>query len=477
MYRLKKILLEFRKNYNADPRALAIMRIGIALIVICDLAIRMCDLEAHYTDAGIWPTDLIKNFGWNHGYWSAHALSGGYEFQLILFVLHFICALGVLFGFRTRLSTMLTWLLTISLHNRNIFILQSGDDLLRMVLFWGLFLPWNQVYSLDAKAGRVRNISNVWVVPGYFALIASVYFFSVILKTDPEWHSQGLAVYYALSLEQLRLPLGDFIYNYPGLLKILTHLVYYTEFLVPIFILLPSRSGRSRLLAFAMIFMLHVGFALTLYVGLFYIIGIVSAIGLIPGFVFDKLWLKLRTRTAIPKTKILNQTWLINSFGFLSAFAVCICLIINLSTVGWFPYRLRDEINTVTNALRLNQYWGMFSPGVLKEDGWFVYHGMDSIGRQWDLRRNEDYVDYSKPQHIVSMYKSDRWRKLAENMQSNNYTFLRPLYCKYILRKWNKEHPKKKLFTLNLYFMQKTNLENYKTTVPEKKLHCVCDEH
>lgn len=452
------------------------MRIGIALIVICDLIIRGNDLEAHYTNQGIWPTDLIKNFGWNKGYWSLHALSGEYLPQLILFIFHFIFALGVLFGYRTRLSTLLTWLLTISLHNRNIFILQSGDDLLRMVLFWGLFLPWSEVYSLDAKAGRAKKTTNHWVIPGYFTLIASVYFFSVLLKTDAEWRSQGSAVYYALSLEQLRLPLGDFVYNYPGLMKLLTHLVYYAEFLIPIFILLPSRSGRSRLLAFALIFMLHLGFGLTLYVGLFYIIGIVSAIGLLPGFIFDKLGLKPGNKVKRPAEGIRIKTWFVNSLNFLSAFVICLCLIINLSTIGWFSYRLRDELTVASNALRFNQYWGMFSPSVLKEDGWFVYHGMDSIGRQWDLRRNEDYVDYSKPEHIVSMYKSDRWRKLAENMQSDNYTFLRPLYCKYIIKKWNREHPQKKVFTLNLYFMQKTNLENYKTTVPEKKLHCVCDE-
>src|SRR5687768_9236884 len=103
------------------------MRIGIALVVIVDLLIRSSDLRAFYTDEGLWPTRLIYTFGWNTGYWSLHAIQGTFTWELVLFCLHFLSAFGLLLGFKTRWSTLLTWLFTISLHNRNIFILQSGD--------------------------------------------------------------------------------------------------------------------------------------------------------------------------------------------------------------------------------------------------------------------------------------------------------------------------------------------------------------
>jgi hypothetical protein len=156
---------------------------------------------------------------------------------------------------------------------------------------------------------------------------------------------------------------------------------------------------------------------------------------------------------------------------------ICLSLIINLSSLDWFKYQLRKEIWYPVNVFRLDQYWGMFSPSILKKDGWFVYHGVDSLGRQWDLRLNQDYVDYTKPKHVVSMYKSDRWRKLAENMQNTQFTFLRPQYGRYILRTWNLQHPEKKIATLNLYFMEKENLLNYKTSVLNKNLYCVCIEN
>jgi hypothetical protein len=470
---LKKIVVYISGCYALDPRALALMRMGVALVVIADLLIRGSDLEAHYTDKGLWPSELMPNFGWQPGFWSLHSLNGSYGWALFLFMVQGLFAFFLLLGYRTRLATLVVWLMTISLHNRNLFVLQSGDDLLRLLLLWGLFLPWQAYYSLDAKRNKAP-IATGLAGFGYLLLIASVYFFSVAFKTSPEWRSDGSAIYYALSLDQMRLPItGDWLYQFPGLMTLLTHLVIYMELLIPLLLLLPSRKGYLRLAAVILTLLLHLGIGLTLYVGLFYIINIVSVLGLIPSFVMDRLEARFRIKKqALPFRSLPPLPQLLVNSACLALIAVCGML--NLSAVSWFPYQLRGETLYPVNALRLNQYWGMFSPSVLKRDGWFVYHGADSLGRQWDLRLNQDYVDYKKPEHVVSLYKSDRWRKLSENMQSDNYTFLRPLYCKYLLYAWNKNHPEKQLATLNLYYMQKESLPNYKTTPVEKKIFCVC---
>ncbi|MCW3077138.1 MAG: hypothetical protein JWO32_1747 [Bacteroidetes bacterium] len=478
MWRFKKILVHILKGYTLDLRALSLMRMGVALLVITDLIIRAGDLTAHYTNNGIWPVHLIHNFGWKFGYWSVHELNGSYGWALSLFVIHFVFAFFLLVGYKTRLANLMVWLLYISLHNRNLFVLQAGDDLLRLVLFWGLFLPWNAFYSVDSKNnGSVKSLGYLPNM-GFLMLIASVYFFTVNLKESSEWREEGSAVYYALSLDQLRLPgMGDWLYAHPDLMKVLTHFFYGAEIILPLLILLPSRKGYLRLTAFILICILHLGIGLTLYVGLFFAINIVTALGLLPSFVFKR---KAPVFSILYHTRVNKQLKPTRekSKAFVNLFMVIIIVmnvIINLSTVKWFNYNLRSEILIPFNTLRMDQMWGMFSPGVLKKDGWLVYHGMDSLGRQWDLRLNSDYVDYSKPEHVVSMYKTDRWRKLAENMQRNDMTFLRPQFGKYILRKWNSEHPEKKLATLNLYFMQKENLPDYKTTKIEKILYCVCN--
>lgn len=449
------------------------MRIAIALIVITDLSIRLTDLKAFYTSSGIWPSYLITNFGWNKGYWSLHMLSDTFVFELVLFSLHFICAFSLLLGYKSRISTLLTWLLYISLHNRNIYVLQGGDDLLRLILFWGIFLNWGSHYSLDAKKKGFYSKQTVVSNLGYLLLIASVYFFSALQKTSDDWIKNFDAVYYALSLEQIRLPLGDLLFQFPFFLKMLTVIVYGIEICAPILIFWPQKKGHLRLIALILLLGLHIGIGMNLFVGLFFLIGIASLIGLIPSFLIDRLEKMFRINSPIFQNEATSKLWNFSIRLFL-ILIISVCLLINLGSLPYNPYQLKSTLLLPVNALRLNQNWAMFAPGVLRNDGWFVYHGKDSIGRQWDLRLNQDYVDYLKPQHIVQMYKNDRWRKLAENLQNNNYTFLRSLYCKYILKEWNLSHPEKKIFSLDLYFMEKINQANYKQSIPEKKLHCSC---
>jgi hypothetical protein len=478
MYRLKKILVFLRNAYSLDLRALSLMRIVLGLVIIADLAIRIQDLGAHYTDDGIWPRRLVETFGWRSGYWTLHTLSGTFTFQLVVFILHILAACLLTVGYKTRAITIVVWLLTISLHNRNLYILQSGDDLLRLTLFWAIFLPWGAHYSIDAFGQRHITTPRFVVRFGYLLLVASVYFFSVCLKTGPEWRGEGTAAYYALSLEQLRLPYtGDFIYRFPSLLKMITWMVLGAEILIPFLILFPTRSGHTRTAAFIMICMLHIGIGLTLYVGLFYIISIATAIALLPESAMDSLECRIKLLQVRVVRMVPPRKWYRYISGAICIFALVMGLIINAGTVRNFSYELRRELWYPVSLLRLDQNWGMFSPDVMKKDGWFVLHGIDSHGVEWDLRHNKNQVDYTKPPHIVSLYPSDRWRKLAENMQNDNFTFLRPLYGEYILRSWNKSHPERRIETLSVYYMEKNNLPNYRTSEIKKVLYCVSNEH
>jgi len=445
------------------------MRIGLAIVCLLDLSFRFADIGALYSDEGLWPTRVMYNLAWQPGFWSLHALYGSTNWSLFLFTLHGLAAFLLLIGYRTRLMTLLVLVLYISLHNRNLFVLQAGDDLLRLTLFWGLFLNWGARYSLDSKRSGIDYTLPVPAGFAYLMLIASVYFFTALLKDDKEWHGDGTALYYALSLEQMRLPFGELIYPQTTVLNLLTHGVYYSELILPFLILWPSQKGYGRLIAFVLIFVLHISIGLCLYVGLFFLISIVTALGLIPATVFDKL----ESRFIFLKQNPLKLSLGIKLKHVVISFFLLLCLLINFSSLSWFPYQPGKELRFTTNVLRLNQYWGMFSPGILKKDGWMVYHGYDSVGRQWDLRLNADYVDYSKPKHIVSLYKSDRWRKLAENMQNEKFTFLRHLYASHYLKQWNSEHPEKPIKTLYLYFMEQETLPDYQKTPVNKLLYAI----
>jgi hypothetical protein len=244
------------------------------------------------------------------------------------------------------------------------------------------------------------------------------------------------------------------------------------ELLIPILILLPTSKPWIKLSAIAIIFILHISIGSTMYVGLFYLIDLSTALAMLPGKFLDRFtMLKINNVNKI-KTST-HKYWTYIKTPILT-FIVALCLILNFSYMSWFSYELTDGMHVVINTLRLNQYWGMFSPHIMKEDGWYVYEGYTDSGKHWDLYNNTPFIKAEKPEHLVKHYKSDRWRKLAENIQRNEYTFLRPLYCKYYLNKWNTEHPENKMRSLDFIFFQETSDENYKVKPLERKQFCFC---
>lgn len=470
-----------RACYTLDLRALGLMRIGTGIVLLVDLLIRSFSLRAHYSDEGVLTVSVLKQYNWNPYYFSFHAISGEVWFEALLFVLNAACVVMLIAGYRSRLFTFICWAFLVSLQNRNPFILQGGDDLLRMLLFWGIFLPWGSAYAVRQPA-RATNAAVSFANAGYLLLIASVYFFSAMLKTSPEWHEEGSAVYYALSLDQMRLPLGTLVYRFPWLMTFLTHLVYWIEVIAPLLLLLPLRNKWCRVAGIAAITLLQLGIMSCLYVGLFYIIALVALTGLLPSPVMDALERRFFGSGAslVKEEEEETRSSPLASFVRLNVNLYCIvlalyCLIMNLSQVSWFKYELQYSLLNVSHLLRLEQSWGMFSPAVLKDDGWYVYDGYTADGRHIDLS-NGATVDFSKPANVVTTYESDRWRKFGENYVFNNNNHMRPYFCRYLIRSWNEKHPTERVVEATVFYMQETSLPGYQVKPLTKIAACNCQD-
>lgn len=481
---LSNIIIKLKQTYALDVRALSLMRIAICVVLLVDLLIRSFSIKAFFTNEGIMPLEILKDYNWHPYYFSFHALSGELWWQVLLFILNAVCICFLLIGYRTRLFTFICWTFLVSLQNRNPFILQGGDDLLRLILLWGIFLPWGERYSVSAKKSEQTNSYLSLANLGYLLLIFSVYFFSALLKTSPEWRSEGTAIYYALSLDQLRLPLGTLLYKFPTLMKVLTFIVFYLELIAPIFLIIPFVSNRWRLIGIISIASLHIGICCTLYVGLFYIIGLTTLIGAIPTKTMDWLEQKFHTLRSNKVTIIENgsqSNFILSTFHSLKNWfigaVITYCLVLNLSNVRWFPFVMERYIVDIGKAFRLEQNWGMFAPFILKDDGWLVYSGFSKNNTYIDIKHEGKLSNFTKPENIVSEFESDRWRKYSENYVFNNNNYIRPYYCKYLLKKWNKEHPENQITELNIFFMKEVSLPDYKTKPIEKLALCNCHEN
>ncbi len=455
------------------------MRIAIGCVILADLIIRSRSIVAHYTDEGILPIHLLKEFYDKQLYYSLHNLNGSLSWQATLFILNAIVAIALIVGYRTRITTVVAWLFMVSLQNRNPFIQQGGDDLFRLVLFFGMFLPWGNFYSWDSKhrnCEKKKYVSSLATL-GYMMLIASVYFFSALLKTSPEWRTEGTAIYYVLSLDQLKVGMGDWLYQFPTLMRLLTHLTMFIEFFAPILILLPFKNKIWRPIGAILILLLHVGIAANVYVGLFFVIDISSTVGLFSSGFMDWFDSKLSKRSELTNSLLKYPvSWRTTFKNVFLTFVIGFSLLMNLGNLRSFSFTIHPRVMEISNALKLEQFWGMFSPNIYKDDGWYVYRGLQPKG-DWDIYNNKAGIDTIKPAKIVKMYESDRWRKFAENYQKRNYNFIKPYYCRYLIRKWNKEHPDNKIDGLYIYFMKEESLPDYRTKPLKQENSCLCYEN
>ena len=95
----------------------------------------------------------------------------------------------LILGYRTRVSTAIGWLVIGSIQSRNQLLLQHGDYLLRLLLFWSMFLPLGARFSLDARRRAALPENRFLSVAGGALLvqIACVYVFAGLFKLQPTW--------------------------------------------------------------------------------------------------------------------------------------------------------------------------------------------------------------------------------------------------------------------------------------------------
>ena len=285
--------------FGIDLRTLALYRVCLALIILMDLVARARDLTAHYSDAGVLPRAALLG---DIGQWapSLHLISGSPRVQALLFVVSGIVALALLVGYRTRAATIVSWLLLLSLQARNPALMQGGDLLLSLLLFWGIFLPLDARFSVDAAlnedAGEAPNAFFSVATAALLVQAMYVYTFGALLKTSPAWIPDGTAVYYALHLDYLATPIGIWFGQFAPVLQVLTYGIWSLELVAPLVMFSPIAHFPLRMIGIALLLTLHVGFLLCLYLGLFPFCSITSILAFTPGRVWDRIGERIRTR-------------------------------------------------------------------------------------------------------------------------------------------------------------------------------------
>src|SRR6185436_594656 len=139
---------------TCDARVLGLFRIGLGCVVLFDLLDRLPDLRVFYTDSGLAPRSQVLESWVRVWRFSVFDAVGPPALVYALFAVGFACVFLFTVGWRTRLMTVLSWLFIMSLDERNLVLLDGGDGVMRIMLFWMMWADSGAAYSLDVAWGR-----------------------------------------------------------------------------------------------------------------------------------------------------------------------------------------------------------------------------------------------------------------------------------------------------------------------------------
>jgi hypothetical protein len=423
-------------------------------------------------------------------------ISGTLLGQSVLFALTAACAGALLVGYRTTLATFLSWFLLISLHNRNLMILDSGDVVLQMLLFWSMFLPLGAAYSVGTLRERTQQKHQVRICSvGSAALllqICFIYWFTAALKTDLAWRHEGSAVYYALSLDIFATDVGVWVRRFPQLMTALTFSTFALETFGPCLLFTPIVNGPIRCLTILLFLGFHIGIGLCLELGLFPFIMLTAWLCLLPSWFWEKFsvpsdfsaeqkeqirrwarkWPSLRSRVCWVRYEQPSR-WRSTLSATLCATCLIYVFLWNLRTTDFNKYsrHFSGDYNWIGYMIRLDQMWNMFAPKPMLDDGWYVIPARLRNGKEIDLMTEAGPVRWEKPEAVYKTYRNQRWRKYLLNLWEREYAGHRLYFGRYLCRNWNASHTgSDTLRAFQIYFMKETTLPEGEVAPVEKVL-------
>lgn len=111
------------------------------------------------------------------------------------------------------------------------------------------------------------------------------------------------------------------------------------------------------------------------------------------------------------------------------------------------------------NTLGLHQYWGLFAPTPMRDDGWITVEATLFNEKKIDLWKNGGPISDEKPKSVYENTKGTMWNKFILNLWDAKNFDQRLYLGRFLCRFWNDRHPNKNeqvsTFTI-YYFLEKT---------------------
>jgi hypothetical protein len=446
-----------------DSRPFSAFRIVFALLLLKDALYHLPLAGLFYSDGGLAPRAVLLGGMARPERFSLMDALGHEWMAAAFFVLWAGIAVALLIGYRTRLLTILNFLLILSIHERNVYLLTGADTALRLVSFWMMFIPLGDHYSIDARrCPREYRTAFAFPVRLIQFQIALIYLVAGILKLSGAMWQNGDALFYVLQLESIQWPPGVWLREVApdGLLRLLTWGTFMLELVFMPLVFAPFFQPRLRALALLGGAAMHLGIAVTMAIPDFSLVMMTSYL-----LFFEPSWVQW----LVDHLPFRKQLWRIgsslsnllypdakkNSFvandsapitqgakylsyrrlALISVLALLMVAVIAWNLTEIISYTdppaapLPEAVEDVMWYSGLWQYWDLFAPMPLQIDGRIAIPGVFEDGATADL-----YAAHtSRPLWGPEI----RWRKFEENINNYRYDELLRAWGRYYCHLYN----------------------------------------
>lgn len=288
--------------FGCDTRSLATFRIIIGFLLIIDAFVRFSAAESFYSGEGFLDSDLAKKL--SPDAYSLNYLSDSVAFQQLIFLCLGLCAFLLCVGLFTRVATLCCWVLLASIHVRNPMYVIGGDTLMRMLLFWSIFVPLGMSWSIDCWRAKRKGASEASRTAGrelvccvgtgcLLLQVCLMYLTAGLSKLNDPWLS-GIAMDYILRQVCYARPFSSWLVQFPTLTMALTYATLFIELVVPFLLFLPFRTAQIRVAAVALFWAFHLGIELSMDVGKFTYVSMAAWLLFLPTGFWDRFrWASL----------------------------------------------------------------------------------------------------------------------------------------------------------------------------------------
>jgi hypothetical protein len=477
----KRVRRAITNGVRIDTRTLAVFRIVAGLLIIADLLLRSRNFSFYYTNDGAVPRELAQTMS-SEGAFSVYHYVNDPAAIAALFVVQGLIAIQLIVGYKTRIATILSFLLVVSLDHHNPLVLSYADTLFRLLLFWAIFLPLGERWSVDAiHAGREPRGSIASVASALIlGQMVFMYVVNGLHKRHDELWTGGEATPLIMGLHDTTFFLAPYLREFQTLLQMGGLTWFYMLLLSPLLFVL---RGRLRMALVAMFMGSHASFIVTVRIGAFPYVAMAGVLL----FLQAQFWTDLRTvarfvgidverfetiradlarlATRVPDIRFdsdaqrsVKGTLYSVGFGVVVVSMILFTVLSTMPIAGFGPAEetvVEEQIEDRAQQLSIDQpEWSVFAPTPRTTDSYYVFPAQTADGNVVDVYNGQAEVSYDRPydgSQIQKQYGSYRERFYMNSVRRGGPNDVASAaLADHICKSWEAEHGTE-LTHINMY--------------------------